>query len=188
MRIITGTARGTGLVTLEGEEITRPTTEKVKEGVFSAIQFDLEGRRVLDLFAGCGQLGLEALSRGAESAVFTDASDKAIAVVKQNAQKTGLYQKSLILCSGYKEYLKSAKDKREFDIVFVDPPYQSEMGKDAVRRLSEGGLLSEGALVIWETDDKNAEFDEASYSLRKQYRYGKTYVYILVYKGSGNNE
>ena len=96
MRIITGTARGMALTTLDGEA-TRPTLAKVKEALFSAIQFDIEGRRVLDLFAGSGQLGLEALSRGAEKATFVDSSKEATAIITQNAQKTHLYQKSNVL-------------------------------------------------------------------------------------------
>ena len=98
MRIITGTARGTRLSSPEGEEITRPTAEKVKEAVFSSIQFDIEGREVLDLFAGSGQMGLEALSRGAEKCTFVDNSREAIKFVTENAQKTKLYKKSNVLC------------------------------------------------------------------------------------------
>ena len=90
MRIITGTARGVNLVTLEGEEITRPTTQRTKEGIFSAIQFELTNRRVLELFSGCGQMALEALSRGAQSAVMIDESAEAVEIIKTNAKKTGL--------------------------------------------------------------------------------------------------
>ncbi len=183
MRIITGTARGTRLETLEGEDITRPTTEKVKEGIFSAIQFDIEGRRVLDLFGGCGQLGLEALSRGAENCVFVDANDKAVELMKRNCQKTKLYSKSLVLCSGYKEYIKSAADRREFDLVFIDPPYSSDYALDALVRLIEGNLLSDGAIVIVESDkDEPIECD--GYDTLKVYRYGKTFVTKLQKKES----
>ena len=90
MRIITGTARGMKLETLDGEEITRPTSSRVKEGMFSAIQFEITGKRVLDLFAGSGQLALEALSRGAESAVIIDESEKAVEIIKNNAKKTNI--------------------------------------------------------------------------------------------------
>ena len=108
MRIITGTARGMALTTLDGEA-TRPTLAKVKEALFSAIQFDIEGRRVLDLFAGSGQLGLEALSRGAEKATFVDSSKEATTIITQNAQKTHLYQKSNVLCMDWKQYIKRWK-------------------------------------------------------------------------------
>ena len=122
MRIITGSARGAVLTTLEGEA-TRPTSSKVKEAIFSSIQFDLEGRRFLDLFAGSGQMGLEALSRGAEKAVMVDNSREAIEIMKANAQKTHLYQKTSILCMDFQQYIRSARGKIQFDIVFLDPPY-----------------------------------------------------------------
>ena len=89
MRIITGSARGRRLLTLEGEDV-RPTTERVKEALFSILQFQIEGRRVLDLFAGSGQLGLEALSRGAREAVFVDAGKEPISIVEKNLANTGL--------------------------------------------------------------------------------------------------
>ncbi len=184
MRIITGIARGTRLETLEGDDITRPTTEKVKEGIFSAIQFDIEGRRVLDLFGGCGQLGLEALSRGAESCVFVDSNDKAVDVIKRNSQKTKLYTKSLVLCSGYKEYLKTAAGRREFDLVFIDPPYSSDFALDALKRLIDGDLLSEGAYVIVESDSDEV-IDCEGYENVKTYRYGKTFVTKLKKKENG---
>lgn len=182
MRIITGSARGTRLETLEGEQITRPTTEKVKEGIFSAIQFDIEGRRVLDLFGGCGQMGLEALSRGAANCVFIDSNDKAAELIRRNAQKAKLYSQCLVLCSGYKEYIKTAQDKREFDLVFIDPPYDSEFASDALERLAKGNLLSEGAYVLVESDKEDLDFDCSVYELVKVYRYGKTFVTKLKKK------
>ena len=125
MRIITGSARGTKLATLEGDT-TRPTSERTKEAVFSMIQFDIEGRTVLDLFAGSGQMGLEALSRGAMSAVFCDFSDEAVEIVRQNAMKTKLYSKCKIMRLDYKEYIRAASNsKRKFGIVFLDPPYKT---------------------------------------------------------------
>ena len=111
MRIITGKARGVKLLALEGEDITRPTGDRVKEGLFSAIQFELEGKRVLDLFSGSGQLALEALSRGAESAVLIDESEKAVEIIKENAKKTGLMKQCCIARQDYSEYLKSASGR-----------------------------------------------------------------------------
>ena len=96
MRVITGRARGIKLVTLEGE-MTRPTSERAKEAIFSMIQFDLEGRRVLDLFAGSGQMGIEALSRGAAQAVMVDQSKDAIAIIKQNVEKTKLSEGAVVV-------------------------------------------------------------------------------------------
>ena len=122
MRIITGSARGIALKTLEGER-TRPTAEKVKEAIFSALQFDLEGRTFLDLFAGSGQMGLEALSRGAVRAVFIDEGRDAMEIIKENAKKTGFFEKSHFLVSDYRNYLRKAAGRETFDIVFIDPPY-----------------------------------------------------------------
>ena len=151
MRIITGTARGTKLVTLEGEA-TRPTIDKVKEALFSMIQFDIEGRNVLDLFAGSGQLGLEALSRGAAKATFIDESRQAVDVVIDNAKKTHLFDKCRISASGAIPFLKSAAGKESYDIVFLDPPYGSDLLAQALKQLSDGKVLAPGAIIVCECD------------------------------------
>ena len=182
MRIITGTARGMALTTLDGEA-TRPTLAKVKEALFSAIQFDIEGRRVLDLFAGSGQLGLEALSHGAEKATFVDSSKEATVVITQNAQKTHLYQKSNVLCMDWKQYIKSASGRSKFDIVFLDPPYPMNLLPKVVAELYDADMLAEGALVICE-DEKGGLYNdvmvEARYTLKKEARYGRVYLTILT--------
>lgn len=144
MRVITGTARGRVLKTLAGDA-TRPTTDKVKEAVFSAIQFDVEGRRVLDLFAGSGQMGIEALSRGAAHAVFVDASKQACAVVKENLQKTDLFAKATVVCRRAEDFLNTTE---QFDLVFLDPPYASDLLQRVLGRLS--ACLSDYATVICE--------------------------------------
>ena len=120
MRIITGIARGKQLKTLEGEA-TRPTSEKVKEAVFSAIQFDIEGRRFLDLFAGSGQIGIEALSRGAEMCVFVDSNRESQNIIKENLQNTNLFSKSRVVNMDSLAYVDRCTDI--FDIAFLDPPY-----------------------------------------------------------------
>ena len=120
MRIITGSARGTKLETLEGLE-TRPTTERVKEAVFSMIQFEIEGRRVLDLFGGSGQMGLEALSRGAQVCTFVDRNPQAVAVIKRNAQKTHLYEKCRVLNADWASFVRGLRGE-QFDVVILDPP------------------------------------------------------------------
>ncbi|MBR6602386.1 MAG: 16S rRNA (guanine(966)-N(2))-methyltransferase RsmD, partial [Clostridia bacterium] len=129
MRIITGKAKGIRLATLDGEA-TRPTSERTKEAVFSMLQFDIEGRRVLDLFAGSGQMGLEALSRGAQSATFVDHAKAAISVIKQNIEKTRL-EGANVVCADSLEYLRTEGRKRnesaKFDIVFLDPPYADKI-------------------------------------------------------------
>ena len=124
MRIITGQARNIQLQTLEGEA-TRPTAERVKEAVFSALQFELENASFLDLFSGSGQMGLEAVSRGAALAVMVDASPDAIAVMKANAKKTKLFDRCRIVNYRYQEYLKgfSKNGDKPFDIIYIDPPF-----------------------------------------------------------------
>ena len=151
MRIITGSARGTKLAAPEGEA-TRPTSERVKEAVFSMLQFELEGRRILDLFAGSGQLGLEALSRGAAHATLIDASRDAVAIIMENAKKTHLFDRTRISCADHAAYLRGAAGKTAFDIVFLDPPYASGLLPAALSRLAEYKLLAPGAVVVCETD------------------------------------
>ena len=119
MRIITGSARGAKLETLEGLE-TRPTSERVKEAVFSMIQFEVEGRQVLDLFGGSGQMALEALSRGAEKATIVDNNPQAVNVIKKNAKHTGLYEKTVVLNSDFRSFIRGNKGKMAFDIIFLD--------------------------------------------------------------------
>ncbi len=184
MRIITGTARGTTLTTLEGDA-TRPTPAKVKEALFSSIQFDIEGRRVLDLFAGSGQLGLEALSRGAEKATFVDGAKEATTIITANAQKAHLYQKSNVLCMDWKQYIKSASGRSKFDLVFLDPPYALHLLPQVTAALYDADMLSEGALVVCESEEGGLENDvmvEARYDLVKASRYGRVHLTILTPK------
>lgn len=182
MRIITGSARGTKLNTLEGEA-TRPTLERTKEAMFSVIQFDINGRVVLDLFAGCGQLGLEALSRGAEKAVLCDINADSVEIIRQNALKTHLYKKCTILKYDYKQYIKAATvSKHKFDLVFLDPPYESDMLKGSLIALAEARLLAPDAIIIAETNTEHIVDDELEkyYVLEKEYRAGKTYFSKLT--------
>lgn len=172
MRVITGSARGVRLETLPGED-TRPTTERVKEGLFSAIQFDIEGRRVLDLFAGSGQLGVEALSRGADHCVFVDRSAEAAAVVRRNLQAAGLFAKSQVLCLDSLSYL--ARPKERFDLVFLDPPYTSDLLLPALEAVEP--FLNPGAIVMAESDgDLSLPEQIGGLTLTKVYRYGRIYL------------
>ncbi len=179
MRIITGKNRGIRLESLSGDE-TRPTSERVKEAVFSAIQFELGERRVLDLFAGSGQMGLEALSRGASSAVFVDASADAMAVIKRNAEKANLFSVSKFRISDYRTYIGKANDS--FDLVFIDPPYAMEAEEDACRRLTEKKLLRDGAILVLESGRPLFENGiPQGFTLKKAARYSISYITILVY-------
>ena len=168
MRVIAGTAKGVRLQTLEGEA-TRPTTERVKEALMSAVQFDIEGRRVLDLFAGSGQLGVEALSRGAASCVFVDRSAEAAAVVRKNLQAAGLFTQSQVLCLDSLSYLTRPKER--FDLVFLDPPYRISTDP-ACKAMAEAGILMDGALVVIEHDVRVTPAPEKCYELidKRQYR------------------
>ncbi|MBQ4066864.1 MAG: 16S rRNA (guanine(966)-N(2))-methyltransferase RsmD [Clostridia bacterium] len=155
MRIITGSARGIALATLEGEN-TRPTADRAKEALFSMIQFDIEGRRCLDLFAGSGQLGLEALSRGAEHCVFIDQAREAVEVILANAKKTKLFDRCRISTGDFLQFLKSAAGREKFDIIFLDPPYDSDNIATALRLIAEGELLREGGRIVCESDNGTA--------------------------------
>ena len=183
LRIITGTAKGKKLKTLEGEA-TRPTSERIKEAVFSAIQFDIEDRRVLDLFAGSGQMGLEALSRGASSVMFIDSAREAMEIVKENAKYVGFFDKCRYLVSDYRNYIRKASGRDKFDLVFIDPPYAMECSLDAVKRLAEAGLLANGAIAVLESGEEKIDLDSLSdFEVIKSTHYGKkSFVNILLYK------
>lgn len=145
MRVITGTARGRVLKTLSGDA-TRPTTGKVKEAIFSSIQFELEGRRVLDLFAGSGGMGIEALSRGAKSVHFNDADRKSIALLKENLNKLKVEEEYSISNLDGITLLKNTDKK--FDFIYLDPPYNTDLGVSALEVVSNA--LSDNGLVIFE--------------------------------------
>lgn len=186
MRIITGSARGVRLDTLAGEDVTRPTAERTKQAVFSAIQFEVEGREVLDLFGGSGQMGLEALSRGASSCMFVDAAEEAIALIKRNAQKTRLFDRCRFLVSDYRNYLRKARGRAKFDLVFLDPPYALRALPEALSRLLEGELVSPDCIFVCESAEpdifKGHEALGEKFVTRKSARYAHSYIHILELK------
>lgn len=186
MRIITGSARGVRLETLAGDA-TRPTAERAKEAVFSMLQFSLEGRRVLDLFAGSGQLGLEAVSRGAAEAVLVDASRDAIGVITRNAERTKLISRTKIVRSDAHSYL-SSRDVSPFHLVFLDPPYAAGLVPHSLSLLLSRGWLTAGALVVVETAEGKDVFGNDTalaerFEILKESRYGAAYITILKEKG-----
>ena len=183
MRIITGRARGTRLMTLEGDA-TRPTAERTKEAMFSVLQFDLRDSAVLDLFAGSGQLGLEAISRGARLAVFCDSSRAAVQVITANVEKTASKESSRILCHDYTVALSMLAGKERFDIVFLDPPYATHCLPDVLRRLYASGLLADGARIVCESAKEEDVFGEdatlsENYHVDRVSRYGAACVTFL---------
>lgn len=183
LRIITGKAKGKKIDTLEGEA-TRPTSERIKEALFSSIQFDIEGRAVLDLFAGSGQLGLEALSRGAASASFVDSSREAIEIVKRNARATGFFDVSRYMVSDYRNYIRKASGRDLYDLVFIDPPYAMECCAEALTHLTERGLLRDGAIVVLESGTEQIDTESlCDFEVIKSTHYGKkTFLNILLYR------
>ena len=174
MRVVSGTARGVILKTPEGLQ-TRPTADKVKEAMFSILQFDLPGAAVLDLFGGTGQLGIEALSRGAKSAVFVDAWDKACALIKENLRKTKMEQSSRVVRSDYLSYLRSCKE--QFDIILLDPPYAEVFLETALKCITEIDILRTGGIIVCERPmEKELPWDFPNFTRSKDYKYGKTII------------
>lgn len=174
MRVITGTARGRRLLTLEGDDV-RPTTDIVKEALFSIIQFEIEGRKVLDLFGGCGQLAIEALSRGAHSAVIVDASKKSVEVIKKNLEATGFNKQAVVLNTDAISFLSRRSEK--YDIALIDPPYSVGLLERALEKISD--VMNEGGVVICEAPFKDEVPEVAgTFRLQKKYRYGKTGLFV----------
>lgn len=167
MRVITGSARGRRLKTPENYDI-RPTTDNVKESVFNIIQFDIEGKRVLDLFAGTGQLGIECLSRGAESAVFVDHSREAIKIIKENLAVCGL--KGVVAEQDSLTYLKNCG---KFDLIFVDPPYDADLYEEVLNSINMFDILNDGGIIICEAR-RGRVFPQMTGDYRKvkEYNYG----------------
>ena len=160
MRIISGKARGTKINTIESDT-TRPTLDRVRESVFNIIQNRISNSVVLDLFAGSGALGIEALSRGADLAVFCDSNDKCIKMVKTNLEKTHLYEKSECYSMDYKKCLNKIKNNGIiFDIVFIDPPYKENISIEATKSIIQFGLLKKDGIIIIETDEINRDEKE----------------------------
>lgn len=171
MRVITGTARGRRLLELEGTE-TRPTTDRVKEGIFNIIQFDIEGRKVLDLFAGTGQLGIEALSRGAASAVFVEQRRDAAALVRENLKLTKLGENARVVQGEALSFLAAAGEK--FDLIFVDPPYASGLWEEVLGAISRFDILANHGIIVCESPlEREMPAVEPPCRLHRTYRYGK---------------
>ena len=168
MRVITGTARGRKLKEPQGFEI-RPTTDQVKEAIFNICQFDIEGRAVLDLFGGTGQLGIEAASRGAARVDIVDQNKDALKLIRENVKITGLEIR--VLQADSISYLRSCG---KYDLIFIDPPYDSGLAEEAVKTVKEFDILSEGGIIICETRAETTLPEPgAPYMKRKEYRYGK---------------
>ncbi len=171
MRVITGTARGRKLKELSGMD-TRPTTDKVKESLFNIVQFDIEGRRVLDLFGGTGQLGIEALSRGAASAVLVDVRREAAAIIRENVENCGFSDRAKVVQGDYLAFLTSCRDK--FDLIFLDPPYAEGLLEKALKTIAAIDIVSENGIIVCESAlEKVLPELSAPYVVGREYRYGQ---------------
>ena len=174
MRVITGTARGVQLKTPEGM-LTRPTADRVKEALFSIINFDIPGAKVLDLFGGTGQLGIEALSRGAERSVFVDAREDACKLIRENLRRTKL--EGTVVRSDYLDYLNRCRET--FSIIFLDPPYAEAYLENAIKRITEIDILQTDGIIVTERPvGKELPWEFDDYQRSKDYKYGKTLLTI----------
>ncbi len=176
MRVITGKARGVQLKTPDGM-LTRPTTDRVKEALFSIIQFEVPSARVLDLFGGTGQLGIEALSRGAKSAVFVDAREDACRLIRENLKRTRLEQEGRVVRSDYLDYLKRCRE--QFDIILLDPPYAEVFLENSLKQITEIDILQSNGIIVTERPiEKELLWEFEGYTRSKDYKYGKTLLTI----------
>ena len=176
MRVITGKARGVQLKTPDGMT-TRPTTDRVKEALFSIIQFEIPTARVLDLFGGTGQLGIEALSRGAKSAVFVDAGEPACRLIRENLKRTKLESDAKVIRADYLDYLKRCRE--QFDIIFLDPPYAEVFLENALKCITEIDILQSGGIIVTERPlGKDLPWDFTGFTRSKDYKYGNTLLTI----------
>ena len=170
MRVISGSARGKRLKELKGME-TRPTTDKVKESLFNIIQFEIPGRKVLDLFGGTGQLGLEALSRGAQHCTFVEQRRDAVSLIRENLKFCGLAEQAHVVQGDALSFLSTCREK--FDVIFLDPPYQSDLLEKSLELIRKFDILRENGIIVGETAlELPFPAVEAPYELGKEYRYG----------------
>ena len=176
MRVITGKARGVVLKTPDGMQI-RPTADRVKEALFSIIQFEVPGASVLDLFGGTGQLGIEALSRGAKSAVFVDAREESCRLIRENLRRTKLEPDTRVVRSDYLAYLDRCRER--FDMIFLDPPYAEVFLENALKKITEIDILRSGGIIVAERPvGKDLPWIFSGYTRSKDYKYGKTLLTV----------
>ncbi|MBR5538006.1 MAG: 16S rRNA (guanine(966)-N(2))-methyltransferase RsmD [Clostridia bacterium] len=183
MRIITGTARGKRLQTPDGLH-TRPTSDRVKQSVFNIIQFDIEGRKVLDLFGGSGQLGLEAMSRGAASCVIVEGDRNAQKAIEANIRNCGFDRGCQLIKGDAFQFLQRQKPG-SYHLIFLDPPYGGELLNRAIAEICRIDILAEGGIMVCESAaDDVVQPVQAPYRVVKQYRYGHTDLTIITKGGA----
>ncbi len=183
MRIISGTARGTKLYTLDGDEITRPTLDRIKEPLFNILQFKFEDSICLDLFAGSGALGLEAISRGAKKTYFCEINRKATEIIEKNIEKTRTKDKTILIKKDFFQGLNEIKNK--LDIVFLDPPYKTNLISRSLSRLLELKLLNKDAIIVAETDEPERvrkEIENLNVEIVDTRKYGRVTLMFITEK------
>lgn len=183
MRIISGKARGAKIETIDSLE-TRPTLDRVRESLFNILQNDIRNSRILDLFAGSGALGIEALSRGAAHCIFCDNNPKAVNIIKQNLIKTNLKDLTIIYKLDYKKCIqKLIAERHNIDIVFIDPPYKADISVPASKAIAESGLINKNGIIIIETDeidrDKKELSDYTKLKIFDERKYGRANLLFL---------
>ena len=182
MRVISGIARGTKLDSRESIS-TRPTLDRIKENMFNLIQDKVRDSVVLDLFAGSGQLGIEALSRGADRAYFCDIDKEDIVFLEKNIDKTRLTEKAIVLNADFKKVLKTVNER--FDLIFIDPPYKSNFVEESLELIFENAILNTDGLIVIETDEtqKIQELlDSKSFiNILKTKNYGRVSLFIVSF-------
>ena len=184
MRVITGKARGIQLKTPDGM-LTRPTADRVKEALFSIIQFEIPNAAVLDLFGGTGQLGIEALSRGAKNAVFVDAREDACNLIRENLRRTKLESGGRVIRGDYMDYLRCCHE--QFDIIFLDPPYAEVFLENALKYITEIDILRSGGIIVTERPlGKVLPWEFVGFTRSRDYKYGKTL--LAIYRRQGVTE
>lgn len=180
MRVITGTAKGKHLKEIPGLD-TRPTTDRVKEGLFNVIQFDIEGRRVLDLFAGTGQLGIECLSRGAAFCDFVDSAPTAMKIIRENVTACRLSDKAAFHQKDFSAFLNGAHGK--YDLIFLDPPYASGNLERALEQITAIDIVSGNGIIVCESPAEHILPElPGCYEKTGEYRYGK--IKVTLYRRS----
>ena len=183
MRVVSGSVRGRKLKAPAGSDI-RPTADLIKESIFNIVQFDIEGRRVLDIFAGTGQLGIEALSRGARSAVFVDFSQHAVKLINENLKLCGLSENARVVKSDALKYLQNSE---KFDLIFIDPPYSENVTNEVFQKIIEFDKLNDNGIIIFEMSaDRAAPTADLPYKFNKEYKYGG--VKIVKYSRESHSE
>ncbi len=176
MRVITGTARGRKLKTLEGLD-TRPTTDRIKESIFNIIQFEIPGRKILDLFGGSGQMAIEALSRGAESAVIVDASTAATKIIAENVKTCGFEKQTNVITGDFSNFLSTTKEK--FDVIFLDPPYRENFLVRAINKICDIDILTDSGIIVCESARETVMPDVTEpYTKGREYLYGKSKITV----------